>query len=72
MGRDGAGARRAGGCTGEITWLAGNEFTVADLNVAAALYRGLFLDLARWPTVTAWLQRCWDRPAAKRARAMRE
>jgi len=53
-------------------WLAGDDFTVADLNVAAALYRGLFLDLARWPTVTAWLRRCWERPAAKRARAMRE
>ena len=53
-------------------WLAGDDFTVADLNVAAALYRGLFLDLARWPTVTAWLGRCWERPAARRARAMRE
>jgi glutathione S-transferase len=60
------------GALAKSHWLAGNEFTVADLNVAAALYRGLFLDLARWPTVTAWLQRCWDRPAAKRARAMRE
>lgn len=53
-------------------WLAGSDFTVADLNVASALYRGLFLDLGRWPAVTAWLHRCWDRPAAKRARAMRE
>lgn len=53
-------------------WLAGDAFSVADLNVAAALYRGLSLDLARWPAVTAWLRRCWDRPAAKRARAMRE
>jgi glutathione S-transferase len=53
-------------------WLAGDDFTVADLNVASALYRGLFLDLGRWPTVTAWLRKCWDRPAAKRARAMRE
>jgi len=53
-------------------WLAGEDFTVADLNVASALYRGLFLDLGRWPAVTAWLHKCWDRPAAKRARAMRE
>jgi glutathione S-transferase len=53
-------------------WLVGNAFSIADLNVAAALYRGLSLDLARWPRVTAWLNACWDRPAAKRARAMRE
>jgi len=56
----------------EAPCLAGGAFTVADLNVASALYRGLFLDLSRWPTVTAWLQKCWDRPAARRARAMRE
>ena len=53
-------------------WLAGPEFSVADLNVAAALYRGLSMDLTRWPQVNGWLHRCWDRPAAKRARAMRE
>jgi len=53
-------------------WLAGDDFSVADLNVASALYRGLSLDLGRWPTVTAWLHRCWDRPAARHARAMRE
>jgi glutathione S-transferase len=45
---------------------------VGDLNVAPALYRALFLDLAKWPHVQAWLNRCWERPAAKRARAMRE
>ena len=54
------------------TWLVGDAFSVADLNVAAALYRGLSLDLSRWPAVTAWLRTCWDRPAARRARAMRE
>jgi glutathione S-transferase len=53
-------------------WLAGPAFSVGDLNVAAALYRGLALDLAKWPYVQAWLNRCWERPAAKRARAMRE
>jgi glutathione S-transferase len=53
-------------------WLAGNEFTVADLNVAAAMYRALFFDLGKWPKVHEWLQRCWDRPAGKRTRAMRE
>ena len=53
-------------------WLAGPGFSVADLNVASALYRALSLDLAKWPHVKAWLDRCWERPAAKKARAMRE
>jgi glutathione S-transferase len=53
-------------------WLAGPAFSVGDLNVAAALFRALSIDLARWPYVDKWLHRCWDRPAAKRARAMRE
>ena len=53
-------------------WLAGPAFSVADLNVAAALYRGLFIDLKKWPHVQKWLNTCWERPAAKKARAMRE
>ena len=53
-------------------WLAGPAFTVGDLNVAAALYRALTIDTSRWPRTQAWLHRCWERPAAKRARAMRE
>ena len=53
-------------------WLAGPAFSVGDLNVAAALYRALSLDLGKWPHVQAWLNRCWARPAAKKARAMRE
>jgi glutathione S-transferase len=57
---------------GKVRWLAGGEFSVADLNVASAMYRALSLDLTQWPRVTEWLRRCWDRPAAKRARAMRE
>ena len=57
---------------GKSAWLAGPSFSVGDLNVAAALYRALFLDLSRWPHVEAWLKRSWERPAAKRARAMRE
>jgi glutathione S-transferase len=52
--------------------LAGPAFSVADLNVASALYRALTLDLAKWPHVNAWFNRCWERPAAKKARAMRE
>ena len=53
-------------------WLAGPAFSVADLNVAGALYRALFMDLKKWPRVEAWLKRCWERPAAKKVRAMRE
>jgi glutathione S-transferase len=56
----------------QSAWLAGSEFSVADLNVAGAMIRALTFDLAKWPTVHAWLHRCWDRPAAKAARAMRE
>jgi glutathione S-transferase len=53
-------------------WLAGPAFTVGDLNVAAALYLALTIDTSRWLRTQAWLHRCWERPAAKRARAMRE
>lgn len=53
-------------------WLAGPAFSVADLNVAAALYRALAIDTGKWPHLQAWLNRCWERPAAKKARAMRE
>ncbi|OGA22298.1 MAG: hypothetical protein A3I02_04605 [Betaproteobacteria bacterium RIFCSPLOWO2_02_FULL_67_26] len=53
-------------------WLAGPAFSVADLNVASALYRALVVDLAKWPRLKAWLHRCWERPPAKKARAMRE
>jgi len=53
-------------------WLAGADFSVADLNVASALYRALTIDIARWPHVKAWLHACWERPAAKKVRAIRE
>lgn len=53
-------------------WLAGAAFSVADLNVASALYRALSIDVSRWPALDKWLKACWERPAAKKARAMRE
>lgn len=53
-------------------YLTGTEFNVGDLNVASALYRALTIDLKKWPHVEAWLKKCWERPAAKKARAMRE
>lgn len=54
-------------------YLAAERFTVADLNVASVLYRLLFFDgLDRYSQVKGWMQRCWDRPAAKKCRQMRE
>ena len=57
---------------GKSPWLAGPAFSVADLNVAGALYRALSIDVSKWPNFNAWLQRSWERPAAKHARSMRE
>jgi len=51
-------------------WLAGTDFSVADLNVAAAMFRALSMDLARWPGVKDWLDRCWSRPAGQKVKAM--
>ena len=41
------------GALAKSQWLAGPEFSVADLNVASALYRALSVDLAKWPKVKA-------------------
>jgi glutathione S-transferase len=60
------------GALSKSEWLAGPAFSVGDLHVAAALYRALTLDLGKWPKLSAWLKRCWERPAAKKAREMRE
>ncbi len=56
---------------GKNEWLAGPAFSVGDLNVAGALFRALALDMSKWPRTQAWLKRCYDRPAAKKAVAMR-
>jgi len=53
-------------------WLAGPAFSVADLNVASALFRGLSINLGKWPHLQSWLQSCWDRPAAKKVLSMKE
>ena len=47
-------------------WLVGAGFTVADLNVAAVLSpsRAQHLDIAAFSQVSAWLARCYARPAA--------
>ena len=45
-------------------YLLGDEFTVADLNVAAVISRAVDMDLSAWPHLKNWLMRCFDRPAA--------
>ena len=55
----------AGGC------LLGDEFTIADLNVAAVISRAIDMDLGATPRLAAWLRRCLERPAAREALALR-
>jgi glutathione S-transferase len=52
-------------------YLLGNDFTVADLNVAAVISRAIDMDLAAVPNLKAWLMRCLDRPAARAALALK-
>ncbi|MGN6749330.1 MAG: glutathione S-transferase family protein [Xanthobacteraceae bacterium] len=52
-------------------YLLGPDFTVADLNVAAVISRAVDMDLAAWPHLKDWLHRCLDRPAARRALALK-
>jgi len=52
-------------------YLLGEEFTVADLNVAAVISRAIDMDLATTPHVGDWLRRCLGRPAARAAQALR-
>jgi glutathione S-transferase len=51
-------------------YLLGAAFSAADLNVASVMsWIGLAgIDIGRWPLVAAWLQRCTERPACKKAR----
>ena len=53
-------------------WLADDAFTIADLNLAAVLFRAPLFGLDRWPKVKDWHARCYARPAAKAAVADRE
>jgi len=52
-------------------YLLGNDFTVADLNVAAVISRAVDMDLSATPNLKAWLTRCLDRPAAQKALALK-
>ena len=51
--------------------LLGEDFTVADLNVAAVISRAVDMDLSATPNLKAWLTRCLDRPAAQKALALK-
>jgi len=53
-------------------WLAGPEFTIADLNVAAVMFRAPKFGIDRWPHVKDWHARCTSRPAALEALKLRE
>lgn len=53
------------------SWLAGDGFTVADLNVAATLFRLRVLPFADFPALAHWIAACFARPAAVRALALR-
>lgn len=55
---------------GEATWLAGNEFTAADIMIVFTLttMRTFYpLDLKPWPNILAYLQRVGARPAYQAA-----
>jgi glutathione S-transferase len=53
-------------------YLLGDDFTVADLNVAAVLSRAAEMDLSAVPNLKAWLTRCLARPAAEKALALKK
>jgi glutathione S-transferase len=52
-------------------YLIGDEFTVADLNVAAVISRAIEMDLSAVPNLKAWLTRCLERPGARKALALK-
>jgi glutathione S-transferase len=52
-------------------YLLGDDFTVADLNVAAVISRAIDMDLSHVPHLKAWLTHCLERPAARYALALK-
>ena len=54
----------------ERQWLMGDNFSVADLNVASVLTFSKMakVDLSPYPAVSKWLDTCLSRPALQRAR----
>ena len=55
----------------ESAYLLGADFTVADLNVAAVASRAIDMDLSASPHLKNWLMRCLERPAARKALALK-
>jgi glutathione S-transferase len=53
-------------------YIHGKEFTLSDLNVSAicTMGRRVNFDYSLYPHMHAWLQRCWSRPAFKKADTM--
>ncbi len=57
---------------GRSAYLAGNRFTVADLNVGCAMFRShQHLDVSGMPNLARWLRAVFTRPASERAWAIR-
>lgn len=55
-------------------WLVGGGFTIADCNLAAVLYGAWSngFDFGPFPKTKAWLEACYARPAAMKARKLRD
>ena len=53
-------------------YLIGDTFTIADLNAAAVMSRGRHMDFTATPRVGEWLERCLERPAARKTLALRD
>jgi glutathione S-transferase len=55
-------------------WLLGDTFGIADFMNACVAYVLWYnrADLSAWPHLTAWLAKCYERPAAQEARRLRE
>jgi glutathione S-transferase len=60
------------GALARSAYLLGDNFTVADLNVASILAwaRPAQIDMAPFPKVAEWLKNCAERPAARAVRQM--
>lgn len=58
---------------GKSAYLAGDDFTAADLNVACVVnsLNMIGFDFTPYPKVTAWLKTCVDRPAQQKVAAQR-
>src|SRR5262249_8896184 len=59
------------GALADRGYLLGDEFSVADLNVAAVISRAIDMDLSATPRLADWLKRRLQRPAARAALALR-